>query len=435
MQSEPQRQALDQLLVLGTLLEGHADHVMDAVGPAVVPTVATIRERFDERRRRRQPPLQRLIRALLGFDAKISQYTRGKAFVDAVVSRVGMQRFNAIWSGPDTLPLPRRDRQARAMDRTSALAALRDAVSAFTQRYPVGEKPWCVALSGWSRLVGADRGVRRDAAHHRADRRPRTAGGLRSRWPTPPGARRSISAAWRRGCCGSTSAGSAARKRPPEASATPRCGKRARRCRAARSHPRRPGRDRSAGPRPRLGSAVAGGHAAASPAVVPPPAERAPGRHPRRVRRTGAASPGRTRTTPTGATPVRVCASTCFRCWRTCSAAGSPRRWPEPPRRCEKTATRSTTSRTAELDLATAADGLDVRRLIDLPDALRRRVIRGWLLAGGAIDLTDNQIRRVDELVTNWRGQGGVAVGSELRSQRLVAARRDGRLQLHREPV
>ncbi|HEX9175714.1 MAG TPA: zinc-dependent metalloprotease [Mycobacterium sp.] len=106
MQSEPQRQALDQLLVLGTLLEGHADHVMDAVGPAVVPTVTTIRERFDERRRRRQPPLQRLIRALLGFDAKISQYTRGKAFVDAVVSRVGMERFNAVWSGPDTLPLP-----------------------------------------------------------------------------------------------------------------------------------------------------------------------------------------------------------------------------------------------------------------------------------------------------------------------------------------
>jgi coenzyme F420 biosynthesis associated uncharacterized protein len=106
MQSEPQRRALDQLLVLGTLLEGHADHVMDAVGPTVVPTVSTIRGRFDERRHRRQPPLQRLIRALLGFDAKISQYTRGKAFVDEVVARVGMARFNAIWSGPDTLPLP-----------------------------------------------------------------------------------------------------------------------------------------------------------------------------------------------------------------------------------------------------------------------------------------------------------------------------------------
>ena len=75
--------------MLGTLLEGHADHVMDAVGPAVVPSVATIRRRFDERRQRKQPPLQRVMRALLGFDAKISQYTRGKAFVDHVVSGSG----------------------------------------------------------------------------------------------------------------------------------------------------------------------------------------------------------------------------------------------------------------------------------------------------------------------------------------------------------
>ena len=106
MQSDEQQRALDQLLVLGTLLEGHADHVMDAVGPAVVPSVENIRHRFDQRRGRKQPPLQRLLRALLGVDAKLSQYTRGKAFVDAVVGRVGMNRFNAVWTGPDTLPLP-----------------------------------------------------------------------------------------------------------------------------------------------------------------------------------------------------------------------------------------------------------------------------------------------------------------------------------------
>ena len=106
VQSEPQRQALDQLLVLGTLLEGHADHVMDAVGPVVVPSVSTIRARFDDRRHRKQPPLQRLLRALLGIDAKLSQYTRGKAFVDHVVNRVGMQRFNTVWTSPETLPRP-----------------------------------------------------------------------------------------------------------------------------------------------------------------------------------------------------------------------------------------------------------------------------------------------------------------------------------------
>ncbi len=106
VQSEPQRHALDGLLMLGTLLEGHAEHVMDAVGPAAVPTVATIRRRFDSRRQRKQPPLQRVLRALLGVDAKLSQYTRGKAFVDHVIGRVGTDRFNAIWTGPATLPLP-----------------------------------------------------------------------------------------------------------------------------------------------------------------------------------------------------------------------------------------------------------------------------------------------------------------------------------------
>jgi coenzyme F420 biosynthesis associated uncharacterized protein len=106
VQSEPQREALDQMLVLGTLLEGHADHVMDAVGPVVIPSVTAIRSRFDERRHRKQPPLQRLLRALLGIDAKLSQYTRGKAFVDHVVNRVGMERFNTVWTGPDTLPRP-----------------------------------------------------------------------------------------------------------------------------------------------------------------------------------------------------------------------------------------------------------------------------------------------------------------------------------------
>jgi tRNA(Ile)-lysidine synthase len=80
-------------------------------------------------------------------------------------------------------------------------------------------------------------------------------------------------------------------------------------------------------------------------------------------------------------------------------------------------------------------EGLDVARLARVPEAVRRRVIRGWLLAGGACDLTDKQIRGVDILVTQWRGQGGVAVGSPLRNQRLIAGRHHGMLTLHTEPV
>jgi tRNA(Ile)-lysidine synthase len=79
--------------------------------------------------------------------------------------------------------------------------------------------------------------------------------------------------------------------------------------------------------------------------------------------------------------------------------------------------------------------GLDIDALSALPGPIRRRVIRGWLLAAGATGLTDKQIRAVDTLVTGWRGQGGVAVGSTLRSQRLFVDRRAGVLGLRVEPV
>ncbi|OMC18980.1 tRNA lysidine(34) synthetase TilS [Mycobacterium colombiense] len=84
---------------------------------------------------------------------------------------------------------------------------------------------------------------------------------------------------------------------------------------------------------------------------------------------------------------------------------------------------------------AKADSGLRVQALATLDAPVRRRVIRAWLLAGGATNLTDKQIRGVDALVTGWHGQGGVAVGSSLPDERLFAGRRDGVLTLWREPV
>jgi len=78
---------------------------------------------------------------------------------------------------------------------------------------------------------------------------------------------------------------------------------------------------------------------------------------------------------------------------------------------------------------------LDVAPLAELPSPIRRRVIRRWLLAGGASDLTDGQIRAVDRLVVDWRGRGGVAVGSALRHRRLFAERTRTTLLLRAEPV
>ncbi|MFB9906205.1 zinc-dependent metalloprotease [Allokutzneria oryzae] len=103
LQSPEQRVVLDRLIALSTLLEGHAEHVMDAVGPSVVPSVSTIRARFSVRRGPRGN-VDRLLRALLGVDAKVRQYAQGSAFVDHVVAAVGMDGFNAVWTSPETLP-------------------------------------------------------------------------------------------------------------------------------------------------------------------------------------------------------------------------------------------------------------------------------------------------------------------------------------------
>ncbi|MGH3453797.1 MAG: zinc-dependent metalloprotease [Nocardioidaceae bacterium] len=101
--SADQRAVIDRVTAVMSLLEGHADVVMDGVGPAVVPSVATIRTRFDKRRKGRSPA-DRVMRRLLGLDAKMRQYSDGAAFVNAVVDRVGMAGFNAVWAGPEQLP-------------------------------------------------------------------------------------------------------------------------------------------------------------------------------------------------------------------------------------------------------------------------------------------------------------------------------------------
>ena len=87
------------------------------------------------------------------------------------------------------------------------------------------------------------------------------------------------------------------------------------------------------------------------------------------------------------------------------------------------------------LDRARRADGLAVSELIEVAPAVRRRVLRAWLLTGGARGLTERHIRGVEALVSAWHGQGGVAVPGSRPGHRLFARRGAGTLTLHIEPV
>jgi coenzyme F420 biosynthesis associated uncharacterized protein len=104
VQTPAQRVVLDRITALMTLLEGHAEFVMDGVGPEVIPTVEEIRAKFD-RRREGGNLVEKLVRRLLGVDAKLRQYAEGRRFVHEVVSQVGMAGFNKVWDSPGTLPL------------------------------------------------------------------------------------------------------------------------------------------------------------------------------------------------------------------------------------------------------------------------------------------------------------------------------------------
>jgi coenzyme F420 biosynthesis associated uncharacterized protein len=103
IQSPRQREILDRMTSVMTLVEGHGDYVMDAVGPAVVPSVAEIRAKFSARRGS-AGRIEQAIRRVLGIDLKMKQYEQGSRFVKAVVDEAGMAAFNKVWISPESLP-------------------------------------------------------------------------------------------------------------------------------------------------------------------------------------------------------------------------------------------------------------------------------------------------------------------------------------------
>jgi coenzyme F420 biosynthesis associated uncharacterized protein len=103
IQTPRQREILDRLTCVMTLVEGHGDYVMDAVGEQVVPSVAKIRARFNARRGS-AGRIEQTIRRILGIDLKMKQYAQGSRFVSTVVAEAGMATFNRIWTSPETLP-------------------------------------------------------------------------------------------------------------------------------------------------------------------------------------------------------------------------------------------------------------------------------------------------------------------------------------------
>jgi coenzyme F420 biosynthesis associated uncharacterized protein len=101
--SEAERETIDKVQAVMAVIEGHAEHVMDAVAPDLLPSLPKLREALD-RRRRSQSTLNRLVAKLLGLDLKLRQYEQGKRFCDAVVAARGPEALHHVFSSPAALP-------------------------------------------------------------------------------------------------------------------------------------------------------------------------------------------------------------------------------------------------------------------------------------------------------------------------------------------
>jgi coenzyme F420 biosynthesis associated uncharacterized protein len=86
-----------------SLIEGHAEHTMDAVGAEVLPSLPQLRAAMTRRRAQRGLPW-RVLEKLLGLELKLRQYETGRGFCDAVVAAGGPEALARVWSGPEALP-------------------------------------------------------------------------------------------------------------------------------------------------------------------------------------------------------------------------------------------------------------------------------------------------------------------------------------------
>lgn len=100
---ESQVPVLERIQATMTVIEGHAEHVMDGAAEDFVADVAGLRAKLEARRRQRGP-LETILSRILGLDLKLRQYELGKSFCDEVTAEGGIEALNRIWDGPDAMP-------------------------------------------------------------------------------------------------------------------------------------------------------------------------------------------------------------------------------------------------------------------------------------------------------------------------------------------
>jgi putative hydrolase len=96
-------QLVERLQATMSLIEGHAEHTMDAVGAEFLSSLPRLRAALTRRRESRGLPW-RVLERLLGLELKMRQYEMGRRFCDAVVDAGGPETLAIAWRSPEELP-------------------------------------------------------------------------------------------------------------------------------------------------------------------------------------------------------------------------------------------------------------------------------------------------------------------------------------------
>jgi coenzyme F420 biosynthesis associated uncharacterized protein len=134
---EDRWQLVERMQAAMSLIEGHAEHVMDEIGADVLPSLPRLRAAMNHRRENRGLPW-RVLERLLGLELKMRQYEIGRRFCDAVVEAGGPEALALAWTGPDALPTPAELEQPSLwIARVPGANAVKPAISGRTHVPPV----------------------------------------------------------------------------------------------------------------------------------------------------------------------------------------------------------------------------------------------------------------------------------------------------------
>ncbi|PFG17720.1 putative hydrolase/coenzyme F420 biosynthesis associated uncharacterized protein [Propionicimonas paludicola] len=97
-----QRAAFDRATAVMSLMEGHADVMMDRVPAGAVPTLPSIRAVFEQHRD--QGGFSGLVSRLFGLNLKREQYRDGAGFCQAVIAEAGVPTLNRAFASAEALP-------------------------------------------------------------------------------------------------------------------------------------------------------------------------------------------------------------------------------------------------------------------------------------------------------------------------------------------